>query len=150
MDFLGLCWPLWPFLAFNDFLRPKWGFLYQNQMQLMYFLYPNIGNSFLIRIINAVDSDSYWIWVQLLSTCPPQVCWVNKQQVPNPIAQPPEAVPPFAVHSEKVSFFICMIIDILIEIKKIVCKIYYYSIETNIFKCEHINHSMLRLDASFR
>ena len=56
LAFAGLHWPLWPFLAFHDFLRPKLGFLCQNQIPLVYFLYPDIENSFHIRITNPVHS----------------------------------------------------------------------------------------------
>ena len=59
LAFIGL---LWPFLAFHDFLRPKFGFLGQNQMPLMYFLYPDIENSFHIRITNPVYSGPIRGW----------------------------------------------------------------------------------------
>ena len=58
----GLFWPSLAFiglndlLAFHDSLRPKLGFLCQNQMPLIYFLYPEIENSFHIRTTNPVHS----------------------------------------------------------------------------------------------
>ena len=56
---MGLDWPFWPLMAFNDFFRPREVFMGINQVKMTTFHPSDIKNGHHTRFTKAVHSGMY-------------------------------------------------------------------------------------------
>ena len=57
LAFIGLDWPFWPLMAFNDFFRPREVFMGINQVKMTTYHPSDIKNGHHTRFTKAVHSD---------------------------------------------------------------------------------------------